>query len=327
MRMSKREIAAKVLEVSGLGRLVRKVMPWNGLLVFNYHRVGDDSGSRFNRDIWSTTEEGFDAQLRFFKSNFDVIGQDDLPDVLGRKSGRHIQITFDDGYRDNYEIAYPLLKSHGLSATFFIATGMLDRPRVPWWDEVAWIIRGSTKTSGGGGGAAEPDRIVQSMCLMYRALSAEKREAFLDFLGEAMETGRPAEADAKDLWMTWDMVREMRKGGMRFGGHTVSHAELARLAREEQEREIKGCKERLEVELGEPMTTFSYPYGENYSFNADTLSCLREIGVTFAYSYYGGFQDHESHTPLDLKRFAMERHLTPALCALLTTVPRLWKGT
>jgi len=323
--MSKREIAAKVLEVSGLGRVVRKVLPWNGLLVFNYHRVGDDTGSRFNRDLWSTTAEDFDAQLRFFKRNFDVIGQDDVKDVLGRRRGRHIQVTFDDGYLDNYEVAYPLLKSHGISATFFIATGMLDSPRVPWWDEIAWIVRGSKKTLPGG--EPEQGKVIQTLCSVYRALSADKKEAFVKFLADAMETERPTPADAKGLWMSWDMVRSMRAGGMRFGGHTVSHAELARLTRQEQAREIIGCKERLEVELSEPMTTFSYPYGEEFSFNEDTLSCLREAGVQFSYSYYGGFQDHTSYTPLDLKRYAMERHLSPALWALLTTAPKLWKGT
>jgi len=322
--MSKREIAGKVLELSGLGRVVRKVMPWSGIVIFNYHRIGDGAGSRLNRDLWSATEEDFDAQIRFFKSNFDVIGQDDLADVLRRKSGRYIQVTFDDGYMDNYKIAYPILKSHGVRATFFIATGMLDNPRVPWWDEIAWMVRGSDAYFGAD---SERSSVVQSLCSVYRPLAAKKDEAFLNLLADAMATGRATPEDAKDLWMTWDVVREMRAGGMYFGGHTVSHCELGRLTKEEQSREIRGCKERLEAELGEPMTTFSYPFGEEFAFNKDTLACLKEEGVSFAYSYYGGYQDYRTDEPLDLKRFAMERHMSRPIWSLLVTAPKLWKGT
>lgn len=320
--MLKREMAANALHASGLGRLLRKVMPWNGLLVLNYHRVGDNTGSRFNQDLWSATEEDFDAQIRFFKTNFDVIGQADLTKALGRRRGRHVQITFDDGYRDNYEVAYPILKSNGVSATFFISTGLLDHPRVPWWDEIAWIVRGSAAPFGG---KAPKDRLVQTLCSLYRSLPADKTDAFLDFLGASAGTGRCDAAEAKDLWMTWDMVREMRDGGMAFGGHTVSHCELSRLPKAEQARELRECKQRFEEELREPMTTFSYPYGEAHAFNADTFACLRELNVKFAYSYYGGYQDFRNWEPFNINRFAMERHVSPALWTLLGTAPRWWR--
>lgn len=320
--MSKRELAASVLHASGLGSVLRKVMPWNGLLVLNYHRIGNAPGSRFSQELWSATEEDFDAQIRFFKSNFDVITQAELPRVLGRRSGRYVQITFDDGYRDNYEVAYPILKSNGVSATFFIATGLLDEPRVPWWDEIAWMVQGSSTTFGR---KMHREKVVQTLCFLYRTLPVEKTQAFLDFVGDSMGTGRATAADAKDLWMTWDMVREMRAGGMSFGGHTVTHCELSRLSREEQEREIKSCKQRFEAELSEPMTTFSYPYGEAHAFNADTWSCLKELGVQFAYSYYGGYQEFHNWEPLNIRRFAMERHVSPALWTLLGTAPKWWR--
>src|SRR5215467_11233170 len=116
--MSKREQAAHILHASGLGWLLRRLKTWNGVLVINYHRVGKGSNSLFDRGLWSATPEDFDAQVRFLKEHYEIIGADDLDKVARTRYGRYVQITFDDGYRDNYEYAYPILKSHGVSATF-----------------------------------------------------------------------------------------------------------------------------------------------------------------------------------------------------------------
>ena len=53
-------------------------------------------------------------------------------------------ITFDDGYVDNYELAFPVLKANDAKGVFFVATGFIDEPRLAWWDEIAWMIRSST---------------------------------------------------------------------------------------------------------------------------------------------------------------------------------------
>ncbi len=66
-----------------------------------------------------------------------------LPRVLAAKRGRYGMITFDDGYRDNHATALPILKREGVTATFFVATGFIDAPRLPWWDEIAWMVRTS----------------------------------------------------------------------------------------------------------------------------------------------------------------------------------------
>jgi peptidoglycan/xylan/chitin deacetylase (PgdA/CDA1 family) len=113
----------------------------------------------------------------------------------------------------------------------------------------------------------------------------------------------------------------MRDRGMTFGGHTVSHCELSKLPRAEQEREIAGCKQRLEQELGGRMRTFSYPFGEASVFNADTRACLDTLGVEWAYSYYGGYQTARRVDRFDLKRFAIERDMSAAVWALFGTVP------
>jgi peptidoglycan/xylan/chitin deacetylase (PgdA/CDA1 family) len=331
--MSKREQAARILHASCLGWLLRQLTTWNGVLVINYHRIGRGSDSAFDRELWSATPEDFDAQVRFLKENYDIIGADDLDEVAVKRYGRYVQITFDDGYRDNYECAYSILRSHGVSATFFLTTGFIDQFRLPWWDEIAWMVRTSERS--GVEGAPwlstqvtfdEPDReqAIHTLLSTYKSLPGEATGVYLDFLAEATGSDRYDLTDAQEMWMTWDMVREMRQGGMWFGGHTVNHPVLANLPREQQAEEIAGCKKRIETELDEPMILFSYPVGGPQSFNDDTRASLKEHGVKFSYSYYGGFRRSSDWDPYDIRRIAMESYISPELFRATVTLPQLF---
>jgi len=317
--VNKRELAAQVLHVSGASWLLRNIGSWNGLVVMNYHRVGDAASSALNQELWSATQDDLDAQIKFFKKHCDVIDEGDVADVLQRDKGRYVQLTFDDGYRDMHDAAFPVLKANGVTATFFLATGFLDAPKLPWWDEIAWMVRNGAPNFGGRG---PREAVVNTLTGVYRKLPVGRGEAFLDLLGEASGAGRAGAAESATLWLTWDMVRAMRDRGMTFGGHTISHCELGKLSRAEQERELAGCKQRIEQELGGRMRTFSYPFGEAHVFNADTRACLEALGVEWAYSYYGGYQaPGQPIDRFDLKRFAIERDMKEATWTLFGTVP------
>src|SRR5690606_3050624 len=139
-RILKKRTAARMLSRTGLGRLFAALMPSSGILILNYHRIGDGSASPYDRELFSADAEAFDAQVARLARDCDVISPADIESVAGRR-GRHVLLTFDDGYLDNYDTAFPILRRHGVQATFFIATGYIDRPRLPWWDEIAWLLR------------------------------------------------------------------------------------------------------------------------------------------------------------------------------------------
>ncbi len=331
--MSTRDFAAFVLEKSGLGWLMRLCKAWPGLVVLAYHRIGDGASSPFDRGLWSATPEAFSAQVAFLKRHFDVIGPRDLALIQGKSHGRYALITFDDGYRDNYALAFPILRAHGVGAIFFLSTGFLDHPRPSWWDEIAWMVRISSR------GRIESNRwlptavtldkhdqepAIYSLLRTYKSLPGDATEDYLDFLGEATGSGRCPRSSGSDTWMTWEMVREMRSAGMWFGGHTVHHPILAQLPREQQQREISGCGRRLAEELGEPMTIFSYPVGGPQAFNADTRSCLVDQGVKFAFSYYGGYQKLVGWDPYNLRRLPVEGDINRNLFRATATFPRIF---
>jgi peptidoglycan/xylan/chitin deacetylase (PgdA/CDA1 family) len=273
----------------------------------------------FDRGLWSATAEAFDEQLRWVKAHFDVISPNDLSTVARSGRGRHVLITFDDGYVDNFTAAYPILKSYGLVATFFVTTGFIDDPRCPWWDEIAWMVR-SSRAPGiaprppllGGVEYDDPDReqAVRTLLRTYKQLPVGRTGAFLDAVAEATGSGRPPPTAGRDLWMTWDMLREMRRGGMTIGAHGISHQILARMSREEQRTEIAGSCRRVEEELGPPTRYFAYPVGTRDSFNADTRQCLVEANVRVAFTYYGGFRSLGEWDDHDVPRIPIEQDTT-----------------
>jgi peptidoglycan/xylan/chitin deacetylase (PgdA/CDA1 family) len=321
MLRSKREVVKRALaDVLHSGRLhsvVGRALSWSGVLILTYHRVGEAGASLFDRGLWSADAETFARQIRLCKTHLDLITPADLPNVVRSGRGRYGLITFDDGYRDNYETAFPILRAEKVPATFFIATGFLDDPRLPWWDEIAWMVRSSRQRSVDlRGFLAAPvtfdeparERAIRTVLRAYKTAPAEAADRFLDAVAEATGTGRSG-GEHRDLWMTWDMVRAMRAAGMTIGGHTVAHPVLAGATRERQREEVFGCGRRLSEELGEPMLYFSYPVGGRRSFNGVTRECLREAGVRYAFSYYGKFRRFSDWDDYDVRRVPVESDL------------------
>ena len=324
----KKRIAARILAHTGLGRLFAAVVPPSGVLILNYHRIGDGSASPYDRELWSADADAFDAQMARLARDCDVISPADLDSLDGRR-GRHVLVTFDDGYLDNYEVAYPILRRHGVPATFFIATGFIDRPRLPWWDEIAWRVRATAAQRldlqpwlpAPLAPADGADRAIGAILRAYKALPAGEAARMLGRLREQTGLETPERVDG--LWMDWDMIREMAAGGMTIGGHTVDHPVLSRLPVERQREEIETCAARIRAETGRPMEYFAYPVGSQWAFDDHTRACLEAVGVRRAFSYYGGHARADSPR-LDTPRMAMEPYVQMSDLGAMLWAPRLF---
>lgn len=328
--MSKRELFSKLLDRTALGAGVRRLYRWNGLVVLNYHRVGNWRTEPWDRDLFSAQQDSFARQVRFLKSNFDVVGIDDLADIE-KKSGRYVQITFDDGYRDNHDVAYPILRAERATATFFVCTGFIDHGGIPWWDELAWIVN-----------HAQTDQLrsfkglhdlplrgemrlgsIRQLNDLYDRLPDDRRGSFLDELAQTIGSQRCPASEANQLWMNWEMVKSMHQGGMSIGGHTLNHVELSRHNESEQLQEILGSCQRITEMTGAPVKTFSFPYGAPHSFNDETRKALAQAGIQYGYSYYGGYQQVGRWDRYNLLRVPVEVVHSEALFKATLTLPSL----
>jgi peptidoglycan/xylan/chitin deacetylase (PgdA/CDA1 family) len=332
-RIDKRAWAADALRWSGAGALLRALPRWEGLLVLNYHRLGDAAASPFERDLFSATAEAFDRQIAFLKKNAEVISPGDISALRRRAAGRSVLITFDDGYRDNYDLALPILKRHGVPATFFICTGFLDRGGLAWWDEIAWALRASSQPEVPAGswfehalplGSDEQRAAAIAAALRaYKLLPNDRTAAFMTALRLAT-VPPPPPVDPRELWMTWEMVREMRDAGMTIGAHTDTHALLGRLSPAEQEREILISRDRLTAELGAPPRSFAYPVGKAGTYDISTKRLLHAAGFAYGFNFQGGCQPFTTFDAHDVRRSHVGHGMSLPVFKAVVTLPTVF---
>ena len=331
--VSKSVLASYVLGRSGLGSLLRHTGGHHGFVALNYHRIGYPDECEFDRGVFSATPEAFERQLEFLKKECDVIVPADIEDLPRRGRGNYAMITFDDGYRDNHDIALPLLRAANLKAVFFIATGFIDQARLSWWDEIAWMVRTSARQFIGPTAMLpvcltleEPERqqAIGSLLTMCRRGAPDLVDRFLDDLAQATGSGRAPVSLAQRVWMDWDMVMKLHEAGMVVGGHTVHHPILSLLARPEQEMEITGCARALEQHLKIPMRVFSYPRGKPDAFNYETRASLAAAHVEYAFSYYGGMNLPALYDRYDVRRVSVDVGAPLEHFEAMVTLPRIF---
>ena len=306
-RVSRR--AGVALERSGATRLLRRLPVWRGALVLTYHRIAAGTGDLLDRDVWSATPEALDEQVAWLCRSVDVIGPDELGAHLSRP-GRCVLLTFDDGYRDNWASALPILRGHGVRAAFFLTSGFLDRTAGAWWDEIAWMLRT----------AGRPSEDAAALIARYKAAPADRRDAFLDTLAGEIGAGRRPPGDAERDWMTWDHARELRDAGMGIGAHTATHPLLGGLGAQRQREEIEGSIARIAGAMGERPTLFALPDGRAGSHDGDTRPALRASGVRFAFCNAGGVADPRAD-PLLLPRVNIWHGISRERFRLMVSAP------
>lgn len=229
----------------------------------------------------------------------------------GRLPARVAAITFDDGYADNHDQALPILRRHGLSATFFIATGYLDGGRM-WNDTLTEAMRRAAGPELDLRGlglpgidtlplASGPQRLqaLRRLIAATKYLPVAQRQQQVDAIA-----ARSAVALPDDLMLRSDQVLAMRRAGMQIGAHTRSHPILAGLPEAQAERELRGSREDLENLLGEPVRTLAYPNGKpGVDYNVRCVELARRVGFDLAVSTAWGAAS-ATVDPLQVPRFS-----------------------
>jgi peptidoglycan/xylan/chitin deacetylase (PgdA/CDA1 family) len=337
---NKRQFLARALGTLGVLTLLERLALTRRptLVVLTYHRIAVPgvSTNPFYDPVISATPEAFEAQLRSLAHRFRVVNLDEiLNDAAGSAlaSGKPAAlVTFDDGYRDNHDAALPILRKLGVPATFFIPTGFLEEATVPWWDQVAYIIKHTSVDK------MELPRAPGDPAPMVIALGPEPTDAartaavmtvirqFLDgaipdqewFLAQlGRRAGVPVDVNAlsKNMFMCWDHLRELAGAGMSIGSHGHSHRALGMLDEEAQRRDLRESRDRLEAELGRGVAALAYPYGWPGTFTATTGRLAAEAGYRLAFSSLEGVNHPggDDFAPMALRRLNVGTGDSPCL--------------
>ena len=273
--------------------------------ILYYHRVNDD-GDPFFPAISTAL---FEQEMRHLTQHYKVVSLTDLVKHLENGTPeRMLAITFDDGYQDNYENAFPVLQRYGLPATIFLTTGSVDSRQPLWFEQLASAVKRT------------PLEYLDLEIAVPRRFWMRTRDERLQSNGAIFSVLRGLPDNERRVWfdrilrqlgacdeerygkmLTWDQVRLMKTKGVDFGGHTVTHPFISRLTPEQTAWEIGECKRRIEDELQRPVECFAYPNGREEDFGAWNKNAIRSAGYRAAVTTIWGPNYHSTDL-MELRR-------------------------
>lgn len=321
--MNRRAIATEVVSSLRVLSLLERFASRPALAVLVYHRVCRPDDWPYDRDVIEATPEQFDEQMAMLKRRHDVAGPEEMLELIGapaKLKRLRVAITFDDGYLDNYEHAFPILKSHGLAASFFVPTAFVGSKLLPWWDGIAWAVRNTSrdvleltypKPVTIRIDHADPAPAIRSVLRAFKRERNVMLDAFLAGVEGACDLTLPAEAPERQF-MSWEDAAEMQRGGMAIGSHAHSHRILGHLSADEQLEECEASRALLRKN-DLVADCLAYPVGSVLSFTSATKSCVEQAGYRSAFSNYGGLNLPDEMSRFDVKRIGMNLDESAAL--------------
>lgn len=286
VRRTAKLMAVGTLHYTGLLGLLRKARMKDRALILMYHRVSPRGQGvpDYSPNGIAVTPREFAMHMRFLRRHYQVVPLSRVVQAVRKEAPfapNMCAVTFDDGWYDVYQHAFPLLREYAIPATIFLTTGFVDGGNWFWEERSKYLLAllyqhgrggrhevldqvGSRLALHGFGGlmTLSPGRLPSYLLEKGRELKRqdpEKRRAFMRTLEELAATMAP---DATRPFMNWSEVQEMCAHGIEFENHTISHPILPELPVEDALTELCGAAEQIEGRLGRSPKNVAYPYGK-----------------------------------------------------------------
>jgi len=288
----------------------------NGLLVLTYHRISDTSDYE---DSLKVSKNIFEKQIQYLKNNYTILSGEELSDIIRNKKpfpDNSCLITFDDGWRDNYTNAYPILKKYKIPAIIFISTDFISTYNIFWHEQLQELLKNIPANTIN----KELDKLLSDWPGDIRKLISEalkqpnsKRQLKISELISTLKLVDPEKIDEliiklskiynqklidESLMLSWNEINEMSQNNICFGSHTKSHAILTQVSHNSVIKELKESKDIIENKLGKQVHYLSYPNG---NYNKDILNVAKKNGYLAGFTCKTGL-NITFESSLELKR-------------------------
>ena len=279
------------------------------LRVLTYNRV-DEPARRpwLDPGLISASPKDFDAQMAYLAAHYQVLTARDVLEVIQTRNTkdlppRAVLVTFDDGYYDFEEQAWPVLKRYKIPATLFVPTAYPDHPEQTfWWDNLYQAIQNTDRKDNLDtpiGTFSLSDAVARNQA--YQSLknymkTLKHTEAILAVKDFCNDLGVPP---ASNCIMGWDSLRKLSQQGLTLGAHTRTHPLVNRISLEEARQEVVGSFQDLKQQIGSILPIFAYPSGE---FSNDVVNMLAEEGFSLAFTTKRGVNNIAHMNPLQIQR-------------------------
>ena len=295
--------AVQILYTVGVLQLLVAVRFRRQALVLTYHRVLSNQavGETWSHQGMVVRTETFESHLQWLTRWFRVLTAEEFVEHL--EEGTPFQrpcclITFDDGWRDTFEEAWPALQRHRVPAVVFLPVDVIGTDRAFWQEHLSHQLHAAWRRCRSGSErtpdytAILPSRLCHVLevapdrirgVIQQTVESLKNDPAGLDpwAIVRALEANGTAGVPMVDRLMSWNEVRAMAAGGIAFGGHGATHRILTSIPAADVVQEVEDSRRRIEVELRDKPLVFSYPNG---NWNSNVADVVRRAGYRAAFS-------------------------------------------
>jgi peptidoglycan/xylan/chitin deacetylase (PgdA/CDA1 family) len=281
-------------------------------LIITYHRFSEHEGGA------RVSARAFDDQVKYLAAHYTLVPLSRLATCLRKREfpPRLAAITIDDGYRDAYEIAFPILRKHRAPATIFVVTEFVEGTTWLWTDKPRYLTALAAPQSFEIGveghtlrlelnGAASRAVAAGLINTALKPLAEEAREALIDGLALKLGVKIPDRPSAEYGAINWRQAREMADAGVEIGSHTLTHPILTGLSADRLRAEVELSRERIQNALERDVETFCYPNGD---YDLRTQREVARAGYNLAVTTDVGL-NNERNDPLALRRIHGEYDL------------------
>ena len=312
MRQNTTRAKAKRVILPLLSRIgyfaLKRCLQKDRVTVLMYHRFSNGA------EPFKITNTDFERQIRFLKNRYSFIS---LNHFVEAATGRcdalprnPLILTIDDGFEDNYHVAFPVLKKYNIPATIFLVTDFIGNREWIWGNRLSYILEETkrkhfTFQMGDKAATFHVDTFAgwhQAQLSLYnvlRFLDKKENDAMMERLARQLNVKVPPKTTEAFAPLTWDQIREMKRSGIDFGSHTCSHAICSRLNDEAMLDESVRSKANIEHQIGESINCFCYPNGQPEDIDAASVRIVEQAGYAAALTTING---HNSITGTDLFR-------------------------
>jgi peptidoglycan/xylan/chitin deacetylase (PgdA/CDA1 family) len=259
------------------------------ILILAYHGI---TKRKFRIQPWTLLpQERFEQQIKFIKEKYNIITLKQA--VAGITNGNRLPenpavVTFDDGYKNNFTLALPILQKFGVPATIFLTAGYIGSKEILPLDEVYLVITHSKKRSpitlleiGLGPLFFDSEEALFESYLrtvhILKGFRAEKQKKYITLLKETLDSNHERKDVVEEflLLSKEEVTTLLGTGLIDIGAHTVSHEILTNISLEEAENEIVESKDIIEKYFGGEINLFAYPNGTESDYNDEHVEYLK----------------------------------------------------
>lgn len=272
------------------GLQIARFLARNHPRILMYHRISPDGSPG------TISVDQFRKQMKLIKRSFNPISLSKLIELheQGITPKHAVAVTFDDGYSDFADYAFPILLEEKIPATLFITTGFVNGDVWLWPDQVKYVIESTEMRhpllipglKGLLNVHDHPSKSWHQICDYCMTIEDHKKLELIKNIYSELKVELPDKPPSRYRPLNWKQLKEMVDQGLDVQSHSVSHPILTKVTVDQLDMEVALSRAHIYKNLGIDSQGFCYPNGQESDFNQVVIDALNKSGYKYGVTAY-----------------------------------------